>query len=229
MENAIVLDSITKIYLGKKKAVNALSLTIPKGEFFCFVGPSGCGKSTVLKLIADIEPKTNGTIEKNGKIAMVFQSGALLPWLTVAQNVSFGLTMQGKNRSIEEYLHLVDLYPLRNRYPRDLSGGQRQRVGLARALAIEPDILLLDEPFSALDLHTTEELHTYLLEIWQQTKKTIIMVSHSLEEAVLLSDRVGIMRDGELIKVVPITLSRPRSPKETHYTNVLNNIQKEFV
>lgn len=203
------------------------SLEIQTGEFFCLVGPSGCGKSTVLKLVAGLESPTSGELSKPTGVAMVFQSGALLPWLTVKENVAFGLQMNNKlTESVENYLAMVGLKDFAKRFPRELSGGQRQRVGIARALAVVPDVLLLDEPFSALDSLTTAELHQDLLKIWQDTKITIVMVSHLLEEAVLLADRVGVMGDGNLKGVVKVSPNRPRDPQDKKFQETVAKLHR---
>lgn len=169
-------------------------------------------------MVAGLELPSFGQLTKPDDVSMVFQSGALLPWLTVEDNVAFGLRMRGVlssqiAQSVHGYLRMVGLGEFRREYPRELSGGQRQRVGIARALAVKPSILLLDEPFSALDQLTAEELCRDLLEIWQKTQITILMVSHLLEEAVILSDRVGVMKEGRLRGVVEIDLPRPRENK----------------
>jgi NitT/TauT family transport system ATP-binding protein len=195
--------------------VKNFSLSIRQGEIFCLIGPSGCGKSMVIKLLAGIEKPTSGEIVRPDHVGMVFQSYALLPWLTVEANVAFAARMQGFDpQKVEavtrQYLGMVQLDAFAKRYPRELSGGQRQRVGIARALAVESDVLLMDEPFSALDPVMTDELHEDVLRIWKQTRKTIVMVSHNFEEAIYLADRVGVMRDGKLAEVVEVSLPRPR-------------------
>ena len=229
----VQLIKVTKNF-GLVVAVDDFSLDIADKEFMVLLGPSGCGKSTLLKIIAGLEKATSGTCETSGKVAMVFQSAGLFPWLTVRQNVEFGMKMQGISKKVieeqtDKYLDLVNLGALQKKYPRELSGGQKQRVGLARALAIEPEILLLDEPFSALDTITTEELHAYLLKIWQETGKTIVMVSHLLEESVLLSDRVGIMKEGKLGKILKIELERPREEKRDEIYKIVKTIKREFI
>jgi NitT/TauT family transport system ATP-binding protein len=178
MDNSIVFSHVNKAYLESSPdfVVRDFNLSIPQGEFFCLVGPSGCGKSTVIKMIANIVNPTNGTLVKPDHVGMVFQSGALLPWLTVEDNVAFAGRMQGFGRDrvnhfTHVYLEMVQLDKYAKRYPRELSGGQRQRVGIARALAVESDVLLMDEPFSALDPVITDELHNDLIEIWIKTKK----------------------------------------------------------
>lgn len=213
--NAIVsFSGVSKIY-DTETAVKELSFEVSEGEFFAMIGPSGCGKSTVLKMIAGLETPTSGEVVKPEDVSMVFQSGALLPWLTVFENSAFGLrAMNAPEKTILEttnrFIAMTGLKGLENKYPRELSGGQRQRVGIARALAVNPKLLLLDEPFSALDIVTTEELHKDLLQIWKQTNITIIMVSHSVEEAVALADRIMLMKAGEAIKTFSIDLTRPR-------------------
>lgn len=232
-DNIIVLEKINKSYpeTGKKLAVVDFNLEIKKGEFFCLVGPSGCGKSTVLKLIAGLEKPSSGKMIRPETVGMVFQSGALLPWITVEDNAGFGLEMKGisekevRQKSLE-YLKMVGLENFTRKYPRELSGGQRQRVGIARALAINPEVLLLDEPFSALDFLTTDELHKDLLKIWKETGKTIVMVSHSLEEAVSLADKVGIMNEGKLLGIVDISFERPRKEQGENFFAEINKIKK---
>lgn len=210
--------------------VHDFSLSIMREEFFCLIGPSGCGKSTVIKLMAGIEAPSSGTVMRPERIGMVFQSYALLPWLTVEGNVSFAARMRGFDREkvrevTEHYLQMVRLERFAQRYPRELSGGQRQRVGIARALAVEPEVLLMDEPFSALDPVMTDELHEDVLRIWQQTKKTIVTISHHFEEAVLLADRVGVMRDGRLERVVKISLPRPRHEGNATFTAEVHKLR----
>ncbi len=212
----IVFNNIGKKYLANTViAVTDLNLTVNPGEFFCLVGPSGCGKSTVLKITAGLEQPSSGTVTKPEKVAMVFQSGALLPWLTVEENAQFGLKMTKNPLSpAKKFLEMLGLESLQNRLPRELSGGQRQRVGIARALAVSPEALLLDEPFSALDATTTEQLHQDLIKIWQETKITILMVSHSLEEAAKLADRVGVMKEGKIVEIVEASKNREEALKK---------------
>ena len=215
MNNTILLEKVSKSFIKGVWAVKDIDFAVEKSKFFSLVGSSGSGKTTVLRLIAGLEKSTTGTITKPDSVALVFQNGSLLPWLTVEANVAFPLRLKKLPKkeiqtAVEKYIEMVGLGNFAQKYPRELSGGQRQRVGIARALAIEPEVLLLDEPFSALDPITTDELHQDLLSIWQKTKKTIIMVSHSLEEAVFLSDRIGIMQNGEIKKIVEVNLPRPR-------------------
>ncbi len=240
MTDALVLENISKNYLSTpgKWAIKDISLTVKQGEFFCLVGPSGCGKSTLLKIIAGVLQQTSRSLTKPQNppagrtgISMVFQSGALLPWLTVEANVAFGLKMMGISphlikENTSQYLKMVNLIGFNKNYPRELSGGQRQRVGIARALAIKPEVLLLDEPFSALDPLTTVGLHQDLLRIWQETKITILMVSHLLEEAILLSERVGVMTDGNLKEIVEIDLNRPRNLRSKEFYELEDRLYK---
>lgn len=240
--NSITIRQLTKIYRslpeaegyrGKKRftALKEINCKVEEGEFVCIVGPSGCGKTTLLKLIAGLENPTSGTLDRRGSVAMVFQNGALLPWLNVEDNVGFGLKMKGCDRKlirkeVKQYLQMVGLSSLVRQMPRDLSGGQRQRVGIARALIVQPKTLLLDEPFSALDTITTDELHADLLAIWSVLKPTVVMVSHSIEEAVLLADRILVMKDGEIKQTVEIVFSRPRLTHQTGYVIAVDKIKK---
>ncbi len=234
LTNPTVLKNIGKAYFGSKMpAVSDINLEVEKAEFLCLVGPSGCGKSTILKLIAGLEPPTAGTIEKPESVGMVFQSGALLPWLTVEENVAFPIyAKEGSKEKAEDitnkYIQMVALNAFKLKYPRELSGGQKQRVGIARALASEAEVLLLDEPFSALDSVTTNELHKDLLRIWQETGKTIVMVSHLIEEAILLADRIAIMQQGKLKNIVDVSLRRPRREEDRKFPELLEKIKHEL-
>ena len=214
---------------GKDAPVEALkdvSLTINDGEFVTVLGPSGCGKTTLLRMVAGLIRADAGTISLDGKVidgpgperAMVFQSIALMPWATVLGTVAFGLKLRGISRSerearAAELLELVGLSGFENRLPGELSGGMQQRVGLARALAVDPKILLMDEPFGALDEQTRRLLQEELLQIWEATRKTVIFITHSMEEAVLLGDRIVLMspRPGRVVDVTKVPLPRPRS------------------
>lgn len=223
MEAAIVFSHVSKSYETPPVFVlRDVSFEVEHGEFFCLVGASGCGKSTTVKMIAGIEEPTSGTVTRPARVGMVFQSYALLPWLTAEDNVAFAPRMRRLEehrvkRIATRYLKMVHLEAFAKKYPRELSGGQRQRVGIARALAAESDVLLLDEPFSALDPIIVEELHADLLDIWTATGKTIVMISHHFEEAVALADRVGVMSNGRLEQVVRISLPRPRRKDATSF------------
>lgn len=235
MANPIEFNKVYQTYEkgSTKYVVQNFSISVAKGEFFCIIGPSGCGKSTVLKLIAGLEKPALGEIIRPSHVGMVFQTGALLPWLTVNDNVAFAAKMKGFDQDkvmelTDKYLRMVGLEFFKNRYPRELSGGQRQRVGIARALSVESEVLLLDEPFSALDPLTTAELHKDLLQIWQKTGKTIIMVSHLIEEAVALADRIAIMKDGKLKATISINLKRPRNENQKKFVPEVQKIMKLF-
>ncbi len=213
-------------------ALKNINLDIRRGEFVCLLGPSGCGKSTLLNAIAGFTPPTTGRITVDGKIVtgpgpdrgMVFQEYALFPWMTVEKNVAFGLEIQKVPKSqilekVSALLAKLQLTEFRNRYPRDLSGGMRQRVAIARVLALDAPILLMDEPFGALDALTRRNLQDELLRIWAELKKTIVFVTHSIEESVYLADRVIVMtyRPGSIKREVMITLPREREASSTEF------------
>ncbi|MDP2652308.1 MAG: ABC transporter ATP-binding protein [bacterium] len=212
----------------KKKSVPVLeniSLSVPTGGFVSIIGPSGSGKSTLMRVILGLMPHDSGTIVRNyERPAMVFQNYALFPWLTALDNVSFGLHMEGvgkreRERIAREKLKEVGLVHLENHYPSALSGGQRQRVGLARALAISPDLLIMDEPFSNLDTITSESLKADLLKIWRSYGMTILMVNHLIPDAIELSDHIVIMgaHPGRVQETVAINLPRPRDTRTERF------------
>jgi NitT/TauT family transport system ATP-binding protein len=233
-EKIVEFQNVSKMYPQESgAALHDATFSVCKGEFICIIGPSGCGKSTVLKLIAGLEKPTGGTIKKPESVAMVFQTGALFPWLTVRDNVALVLEAKGaakaKARSeAAAFLKPVGLGDMSDKYPADLSGGQRQRVGIARALAVNPEVLLLDEPFSALDPKITAELHEDVLKIWDGGKKTIVMVSHSIEEAVSLADEVILMKSGTISHTFPIKLPYPRLEQEAAFTHRVLDIRRAF-
>ena len=250
MEKPIItVDHVSKIFTNNKAKVTALSdvsLSIERGEFISLLGPSGCGKTTLLRMIADLIDPSEGTLTVDGgtprearlgrKYGMVFQSPVLYEWRTVQKNVELPLEIiklpkaEREERALK-MLELVGLTSFADHYPSQLSGGMQQRVGIARALALNPDILLMDEPFSALDEFTREKLHEDLLRIWKKTGKTIIFVTHNISESVYLSDRVCVLspHPGRLSAVVDITLGRPRvpemrnSPELTELVSVVRN------
>ena len=210
---------------GRLTALENIDLEVREGEFFCMVGPSGCGKSTLLNIMAGLDHPTSGTVWKDGKEVkdpgtdriVIFQELGLFPWLTVCENVEFGLRMQGVNKHerrerARNYLRLVHLSKFESSYIHQLSGGMKQRVALARSLATEPDVLLMDEPFAALDAQTRDLLHEELERIWAETKKTIIFVTHNVREAVRLGDRVVLLtfRPGRIKTEFAVNLPRPR-------------------
>lgn len=232
-------------------AIDALihvNLEIRQGEFVSLVGPSGCGKTTMLRAIADLQKPTKGTITVRGqspreirlqkKLGFVFQSPVLFDWRTVRRNICMPMEVQGipkprRTKTVTEMLEMVGLSKFGHHYPRQLSGGMQQRVGIARALAIKPEILLMDEPFSALDEFTKERLHEDLLQIWHKTRKTIVFVTHNISEAVYLSDRVVVLspHPGRISAVVDISLPRPRplSVKETpEFVGLVSKVRGSF-
>lgn len=226
----ITIDRASKVFLTRDGdeivALKDASLTIKDCEFIALVGPSGCGKSTLLRLIGGLLPLSGGGIAIDGKpvaepreeTGIVFQAPTLLPWATIKENVQFPLSLMGKltadsEAKAEQLLDLVGLKGFERRYPRELSGGMQQRAGICRALLHDPSVLLMDEPFGALDALTREELTLELLRIWTEKPKTIVFVTHSISEAVLLADRVVVMspRPGQIVEVIDVPLPRPRS------------------
>jgi len=216
-------------------ALDGIDLEIRAGEFVCLLGPSGCGKSTLLNAIAGFVPPTAGTVEAGGRPvagpgpdrAMVFQEYALFPWMTVAKNVAFGLELKGESRDeirrkVDGWLRKLSLHDFRDRFPKDLSGGMRQRVAIARALAIDSPMLLMDEPFGALDALTRRNLQDELLRIWRELEKTVVFVTHGIEESIYLADRVVVMtyRPGTVKKIVEVTLPRPRDPSSPEFNEL---------
>jgi NitT/TauT family transport system ATP-binding protein len=226
----IVIDNVSKVFEGDGRRMVALqdiSLEIPHGQFVCLLGPSGCGKSTLLNAIAGFAPPTSGKVLADGvpvagpgpERGMVFQEYALFPWMTVEQNVGFGLEIKGMPRAqiaarVGELLKLLSLEDFAKRYPKDLSGGMRQRVAIARVLALDSPILLMDEPFGALDALTRRNLQDELLRLWAELKKTVIFVTHSIEEAIYLADRIVVMtyRPGTIKRDMLVELPRLRDP-----------------
>ncbi len=206
-------------------ALKDVSFSVPSGSFVSIIGPSGSGKSTLMRVILGLMPHTSGEIVRNfSRPAMVFQNYALFPWLTALDNVAFGLRMDGVGRLEREHiarekLKEVGLAHLEHHYPAALSGGQRQRVGLARALAISPDLLIMDEPFSNLDTITAEALKADLLKIWRAYSMTILMVNHLIPDAIELSDQIIIMgaHPGRVEKTLAVDLPRPRDTRSAHF------------
>src|SRR6266568_457173 len=202
-----------------------INLELGAGEFVSLVGPSGCGKSTLLHIITGLDQADAGTITVDGRLVKgpgaervaIFQDPSLFPWLTVRENVEFGLKVRGvapaeRRRRAFEYLRMVHLASFSDHYPKQLSGGMRQRTAIARALALDPEILLMDEPFAALDAITREEMSRSLLEIWERTQKTIVLVTHSIDEAVLLSTEAHVMglRPARIVETLRVELPQPR-------------------
>jgi len=224
----VTIKSLSKRYVTNDADILALSeidLTVGEGEFVSLLGPSGCGKSTLLKIIAGLLPATSGRIEIHGAAvtapgperAVVFQEYALFPWMTVEQNVEFGLEARGvpaaeRRRISAELLGVVGLSDFVKKFPHHLSGGMKQRVSIARALAVDPQILLMDEPFGALDAQTRSVMQEELLRIWRLYRKTVIFVTHSIDESIYLSDRIVVMtaRPGRIKAIIDVADERPR-------------------
>lgn len=232
----VKIDNVKKVFNtrnGEMIALNGVSLDIMENEFICVVGPSGCGKSTLLNIIAGLSEATSGKVYCNGhevvgtgtERGVVFQQYALFPWLTVKKNVEFGIHLKGiKGKEASEiamkYIKLVDLESFANHYPKELSGGMKQRVAIARAYAVNPSVLLMDEPFGALDAQTRTQLQSELLDTWQKEKKTCFFITHDVDEAIILAQKVIIMsaRPGRIKEIVEINIPYPRT-QETKMTS----------
>jgi len=215
-----------KLRFGGETIFEDVSFSIKRGEFVCLLGPSGCGKSTSLRLMGDLIKSDGGTIKVEGcdpsqswdRLAFVFQSPRLLPWRTALENVMLGMELRGidksqwRDRAVAQ-LELVGLSRDGGKYPRMLSGGEKQRVSLARALAVDPDIVVMDEPFSALDPNTRERMRAEIIEIWQKTKKTIVFVTHDVDEALLLADRILLFsnKPTRVLSAIDVNEPRPRN------------------
>jgi NitT/TauT family transport system ATP-binding protein len=223
--NLVVLDNV--------------NFEVKDEEFVCILGSSGCGKTTLLRLIAGLDTAQQGSIVLDGeemkgtspKVGMVFQEYSLFPWRTVIDNIAFGLEMQGmakeeRYRIADRYLSLVNLTQFRDSFPSELSGGMRQRVAVARALALDPVLLLMDEPFGALDAQTRNMLQKELLDIWEETKKTIVFITHSVDEAVYLSDRIIVLtpRPGRICRIFEVPLPRPRDRTNVEFAQVRREV-----
>jgi NitT/TauT family transport system ATP-binding protein len=241
----IVIDKVSKQFNQRDgssfQALDSISLSIKEGEFVSLLGPSGCGKSTVLNLIAGFDKSTSGAIKVNGgdikapgpDRVVVFQEHGLFPWLTVLENVAFGLKQKGIGKKERQELALeqiraVHLSKFADRYPHELSGGMKQRAAIARALIMNPQILLMDEPFAALDEQTRLVLHKELEEIWLRTGKTILFITHNIREAVMLSDRVLVMstRPGTIKKEFIVQAARPRESSDPLLHHVERSIME---
>lgn len=232
----VKIDNVKKIFStrnGEMVALNGVSLDIMENEFICVVGPSGCGKSTLLNIIAGLLEPTSGKVYCDGKEVVgtgtergvVFQQYALFPWMTVKKNVMFGLNLKGiKGQEAEQiamkYIKMVQLEDFLNHYPKELSGGMKQRVAIARAYAVNPSVLLMDEPFGALDAQTRTQLQSELLETWEKERKTCFFITHDVDEAIILAQKVIIMsaRPGRIKEIVDINIPYPRT-QETKMTS----------
>lgn len=240
------VQNVTKVYGKGEDAVTALediSLEVETGEFVSILGPSGCGKSTLLRIIDGLLKPTTGEIMINGDSVegsgqdrgMVFQSFNLFPWRTVRENVEFGIEVGGLSKAkrrerSNEFIEMVGLGDFKDAYPNELSGGMQQRVGLARALAIDPEILLMDEPFGALDAQTREVMQTELLRIWSQHQKTSVFITHDIEEAIFLSDRVIVLTDrpGRINEIIDVPFDRPRHGHDLKAEPEFGNLREEI-
>lgn len=242
---AIKASVVDHFFIGddgkRTEALKDVSFIIKPGEFSAILGPSGCGKSTLLRILAGMIKPTRGRIEfadgktelSNNDLAMIFQSFAIFPWLNVYENVEFGLKMKNmpaaeRLKKVDERIKEISLAGFEQTYPKDLSGGMKQRVGIARALAVEPKLLFMDEPFSSLDAFTAQELRQDVLKIWLQDKTTILMVTHLVDEAVEMADKVLVMtpRPGRVEAVVPINLPRPRNRRSPEFFSLVDKIME---
>ena len=245
-EMTIDIRGLRKVFPKGKKTITAIDgfeLQIGEGELVCLLGPSGCGKTTVLRIVAGLEEKSGGTVEVHGKAVvgagpgrgMVFQEFALFPWRTARRNVEFGLELKGisedeRRRISSKFIDLVGLEGFEDAHPKELSGGMKQRVGIARALANDPAVLLMDEPFGALDAQTRNLMQKELLRIWFATKKTVLFVTHSVDEAVFLADRIVVMtaRPGKVREIIPVGLPRPRDRTSKEFIAVRGKVLAEL-
>lgn len=227
----------------KQQALAKVSLEVYEGEFVCLLGPSGCGKTTLLSMIAGFNEPTAGEVLIDGEKVVkpdpghitIFQEYGLFPWRTVLDNVAFGLESQGvpraeREKTAMEYIKLVGLEEFSRNHPGELSGGMKQRVALARALAVEPDIIFMDEPFGALDAMTRFKMQEEIVRIWQETNKTIIFVTHDIDEAVYLADRVVVMTPlpGKVKSVIPVPIGRQRDRTGIDFIRIRDRIYTEF-
>ena len=243
-ESGLTIQGLNKSFTTAQKVVNVLehiNLDIEGGEFISIVGSSGCGKSTLLRIIAGLETDYQGVVVLGQKRILkpgldrgiVFQEHRLLPWLTVKDNIAFGLKIDSQTENdklIQEHINLVGLKGFETAYPSQLSGGMAQRVAIARALINRPKVLLLDEPFGALDALTKIQMQKEVLRIWEAERTTMILVTHDIDEAVYLGDRIVVMssRPGTVKKIVPVELSRPRDRSSYDFVQIRKSIYKEF-
>ena len=224
-EVVISIEQCSKVFEGDVVAFEDMTLDVYEHEALCIVGPSGCGKTTLLRCIDGLIPLTSGRIKVRGevvtgahpKVAMVFQHFGLFPWMTVESNVAYGLKVQGVRKSdrmdlAARYIELVGLDGFEKKYPYQLSGGMQQRVGLARALTLEPDVLLMDEPFASVDAQTRVLLQEQLLSIWEKHRRAMVFITHSIEEAILMGDRIAVLstRPGRVKEMIDVPFGHPR-------------------
>jgi NitT/TauT family transport system ATP-binding protein len=243
----IVVRGLTKVFRGRNEtdtqALAGVSLDIGDGEFLCIVGPSGCGKTTLLRIMGELETPSTGSVEMRRSAgaegrplhSMVFQEQSLMPWLTVADNVAFGLEMRGvprkeRHERCNQFIEMVGLENFRQHYPHQLSGGMKQRASLARAFVNDPEVLLMDEPFAALDAQNKVLLQEELLKIWERNRKTVVYITHSIDEALLLGDRVVVMTGvpGRVKEILKVDFGRPRDVVGTRATPRFNELTVEI-
>ncbi|NLW82510.1 MAG: ABC transporter ATP-binding protein [Desulfovibrionales bacterium] len=252
MDHIVRIREVSKSFVTERglavEAVDKVSLDIGRGEFVCIVGPSGCGKSTLLRIIASLEQADGGHAAYNGQpltgphrdVGMVFQEYSVLPWRTVLDNVCLGLEFLGERKAVRmetamHYLGLVGMARFAEAFPYELSGGMRQRVAIARALATNPQVLLMDEPFGALDAHTRILMQKELLRIWRETGKTVVLVTHSVDEALYLAGRIVVMtaRPGRVREIIDVPLEHPRDRSHPLYASMtarmLDILEEEVV
>ena len=246
IESCVSIDGVHKTYGSRTHEVVALrdvSLKIGVREFVCILGPSGCGKTTLLNLVAGFESPTAGSVMAFGKPVvapgpdrtMMFQDYALFPWLTVSGNIEYGLRRRGVGRRarrdiVRRYVELIDLKGFESKYPHQLSGGMRQRVALARAMAVDPAVLLMDEPFAALDSFTRERMQDELVRVWQTEKKAVLFITHNIDEAIKLADRIVVMspRPGRITEVLDMTSERPRDVDSEESVRIARHVREVF-
>lgn len=225
------------------EVLDTINLNIKSGEFISIVGNSGCGKSTLLKMLVGLDSPTKGKIvvgdrvvnEPSADVGMVFQEARLFPWLTIEKNISFGIannvSKEARQRIVKEAIELVGLHGFEKAYPAQLSGGMQQRASIARALVGEPEVLLLDEPFGALDAFTRITMQNEVLKIWEKEKRTMILVTHDIDEAIFLSDRIVILseRPGNIKEIINVDLPRPRDRSREEFLNIRKKILTSFI
>ncbi len=244
----VTVENVSMTFASASRApVDALadaSMAVQRNQLVCILGPSGGGKSTLLNIVAGFLSPTRGAVRVAGEIVqgpdprriMVFQEFALFPWFTVHQNVAFGLEMKGwsdaaRSEAAHRYIELVNLGRFRDRYPSELSGGMKQRVAIARALAVDPEILLMDEPFGSLDAQTRSTMQLELLKIWEKDRKTVLFVTHSVDEAIVLADRIVIIagRPGRVREVLDIDLPRPRDDADPRFIAIKAHLKRSML
>ncbi|WP_233837113.1 ABC transporter ATP-binding protein [Paraburkholderia sp. ZP32-5] len=240
----ITVDGVSRTFEDSKRkqtviALDNVSLKVERNEFLCLLGPSGCGKSTLLNLIAGFDKPSSGTVSVGGSVVtqpgadrgVVFQQANLMPWLPVWENVAFHLKMRGvakaeRRERAQRYIAMVGLKGFENHFPSELSGGMNQRVGIARALLMNPEVILMDEPFGALDEQTKMDMHAELIRIWRESRSTIVFVTHGIDESLALGTHVAVMsaRPGRIRELIPIELDRPRDPTGAAFNDYKRHI-----